>query len=155
MKKWVRLIVAMTFIIGGSLFLKLSRTNILTRLPHDLVELNARRNSEMALYFFFSKDTCVPCLDVIEVLNKLYPDTPVWGVLPRRELPEESEIRRRFDVVFPATALRGRSFVPFFSPTLVGAVGKNILFVLPISHGLKNILPDYLEAMKTKGLLLR
>jgi hypothetical protein len=155
MKKWYLALISVMLLCLVSWHLRIVRKNVLTRFPNELAERIDKHYRGISLFLFFSNNSCVPCLDAIEVLNSLKYDVDIWGVLPNSEYPMEAEIKRRVGALFPFTTLKkDHYFIPFFSPTLVGTVRNEILFVLPLIPDCQPFLRVYLSAMKIKGVYL-
>lgn len=85
------------------------------------------------LYGFFSSDSCVPCEELIGVLNQLPEDFRVVGVVPQREVPRIPLLREQHKVRFPISgAAKFKRYKPLINPTIIGVSrGGKILFVLP------------------------
>ena len=85
------------------------------------------------LYSFFSSDSCLPCSEVIGVLNTLPDDFQVIGVVPRSESRMIEQLKVKYQIRFPVySAAKYRRYKPFINPTIIGASrGGRILFVLP------------------------
>ncbi len=85
------------------------------------------------LYGFFSSDSCVPCAEMIGVLNQLPGYFRVFGVVPRREAPRIKSLKAEYRIRFPVyDSTKFRRYKPIINPTIIGASrGGKILFVFP------------------------
>ena len=93
------------------------------------------RPGEPALYLygFFSSESCVPCGELIGILNNLPEHFRVTGVVPRSEASRIELLKEEYQIRFPVTsAAEYRRYLPFITPTVMGvSPSGRVLFVLP------------------------
>ena len=99
------------------------------------------------LYFFFSGTNCMDCLEMIEVLNNLPEQFIVTGVVPDKELKNETELRAKSSSTFDLIGAKNfKKYSPHYWPTLIGvSKGNRIMFVLPGVPNEKEYLLNFLE----------
>jgi hypothetical protein len=105
------------------------------------------------LVLFFSKNNCEPCLDVINVLNRLTEPFSVIGFVPEKELEDEEELRNKTNANFKLRGLkRYKKFIPPYAPTLFGVSQNNeIFFILPSVPNETNYLEQFLADFHHKA----
>ena len=115
-------------------------------------ESEAKPGVDIYLYFFFSKQSCHDCMQVVEVLNLLQPPFSVTGVVPENELKDETSLREITGVTFPLVShVKYKHHLPLYSPTIVGTSRKgDIFFVLPGVPGTKEYIEDFLFGLYQK-----
>jgi len=125
---------------------KSKKANIFSLFP--FVESINTEDEETPLYlfYFFSKRNCEPCLEVIEVLNRLPNYFKVVGIIPEIELKEENELRNITGANFELRSVKKyKRFLPQYAPTLIGvSKKKRIFFVLPSVPYEKEYLEQFL-----------
>ncbi|MCK4763054.1 MAG: hypothetical protein KAW12_12735 [Candidatus Aminicenantes bacterium] len=110
-------------------------------------------DSPFMLYFYFSRNSCSSCMEVVNTLNRLTDDFPIFGVVPEQEshLMDYFKKKYRFPII---TANRGlKKFAPIHNPTLMGVLKSGrILFVLPGVSGQNEYLENFLYELYRKAL---
>lgn len=131
MRKYLVVILALGLIALASMLYKQSRANVLLGFEKG-VPVQASE-PVLYLYGFFSSDSCMPCGEVIGVLNQLPDYFKVTGVVPQSEAPRIKLLREQYQIRFPVYGRKKyRRFSPLVNPTIIGASrGGRILFVLP------------------------
>ncbi len=148
---YVIVLIVVILLVGVSYFYKFSSQDIYNSFPLKK-SYTEKSGPIFYLYIFFSKHNCNICLDLIPVLNDFPPEVKVIGVIPDKQLEEESQIRQMVGAAFE---LEGNSkykkYIPIYSPALIGVseTGK-IFFVLPVIPEFKDCLFNYVMALKNK-----
>ncbi|MCK4766107.1 MAG: hypothetical protein KAW12_28165 [Candidatus Aminicenantes bacterium] len=140
MKNYVIVLLIICVIFSWSVIYRQRQTTICYRFP---VPENLKEEAvdvPFYIFFSFSKKNCLPCLiEIIEVLNALPPQFRAAGIVPGKELENESDIRRLTGASFPLYSdIEYRKYLPGQLPMLFGVspAGK-ITFVLPAIEGQK------------------
>ncbi|MDW7761718.1 MAG: hypothetical protein SCM96_13920 [Acidobacteriota bacterium] len=131
---------------------------ITTHFPAKRLGEETKGEIQLNLVFFFSMNSCLPCMKVIDFLNEPLDWIRVVGIVPEKEMPYLGEIRQTTGARFPIQSFRGwKRYHPNYAPTLYG-VGPdgNIYFILPCVGLEETYLSEYLaEFAKKAGYLLR
>ncbi len=131
MKRYLAGVLALCLLAVASVLYKHSRQNVF----HEFYEANPSRAGEPVLYLygFFSSDSCVPCAELIGVLNQLPEDFQVVGVVPHGEAARIEQLKEQYQIRFPVhNATRYRRYKPLIIPSIIGTSAKGkVLFVLP------------------------
>jgi hypothetical protein len=144
------LIVAVIFL--GSVIYKNDSLSILNHYPIQKLKTE-KENPRIYLIFCFSVKNCLPCLEVIETLNKLPNQLKVIGLVPETELKFEAELRKitgaRFEL---KSCKRYKKYLPNYAPSLFGInhQGK-IFFILPGVPGEDRYLGQFLESFLNRA----
>lgn len=133
MKNYLIAILLVGNLILASIIYRSSRVSIYHGFPYN--KLNNVEDAETPLYLFlfFSMQSCSPCLDVIEVLNRLPEEFKVIGIVPERELSDEKALRAMTGAKFELIGHKGsKKFIPPYVPALLGVSKSNkVFFILP------------------------
>ncbi len=133
MNKYIIAVLLTGILVLGSFLFRANRRPVYTGFP---VHEEAAKNNDapiLNLYLFFSKNDCISCIEIIQVLNKLPAQYKVVGFVPEAQLKDEDEIKRKTGAAFE---LRSRSrykkYIPYYTPTIIGVSQKGtIFFILP------------------------
>lgn len=106
----------------------------------------------LTLYVFFSKNNCIDCMEIIGVLNNLPPHFFVSGMVPKKELENEKELREITGARFPLMSFKKyKKYIPWYTPSVLGvSPDGDILFVLPGIPGIKCYLKIFLDSFYAK-----
>lgn len=131
MSRYLAGILALCLLVLVSIIYKQNRTNAL--LGFEKGDLAQASEPVLYLYGFFSSDSCMPCGEVIGVLNQLPDYFKVTGVVPKREAHRIGALREQYKIQFPIhDPSRYRRYRPLINPTVIGtSVKGKILFILP------------------------
>jgi len=109
------------------------------------------------VYFVFSGNDCADCLEVIETLNILPSQFKVIGIVPKKDLANEDELREKIKARFDLISFNNshKRFFPNYSPSIfgVGEDGK-IYFVIPGVPGEKEYFENFLINLYSRILPL-
>lgn len=131
MRKYLVVTLALGLIALASMLYKQGQANALVGFDK---ETEAQTTEPvLRLYGFFSADSCMPCGEVIGVLNQLPEHFQVIGVVPRGEASWIELLRQQHQIRFPVqSAASFMRYRPLVTPSIIGASrGGKILFVLP------------------------
>lgn len=105
-----------------SIIYRLNTTPVLQRFPvEDVLEKHNNNQAKLYLFLFFSKNNCLPCLRVIDILDQSVEGISVLGIIPEKELQLREEICHTFNIRFPLKSVkRWKRFIPNYAPTLYG-----------------------------------
>ncbi len=143
----------------ASMLYKDSKKPVLDRFPMERKASNRQPGNpdepQLFLYIFFSQANCHVCMEAIEILNHLPSQFPVAGIVPWKELENETQLREKTGAKFDLIPFKKsyRPFVPNYSPSIFG-VARNgkILFVLPGVPGEGDYLYNFLTEFYGKSL---
>ena len=131
MKKYVAGVLAIGCFVLASMLFRQRQVNVF----HGFHRAVPSQKSEPILYLygFFSGDSCLPCGEVIGVLNQLPDYFQVTGVVPRGETARIELLKKQYQIRFPVhSVVRYKRYKPLLNPTIIGATASGrILFVLP------------------------
>ncbi len=143
----------------ASSLVKDSTKTVLERFPMERKEAPTHPgNSDeppLYLYIFFSQANCHVCMEAIQVLNHLPAQFPVTGIVPWKEMENETQVREKTGAKFPLIPFKEsyRPYVPNYSPSIFGVAGNGkILFVLPGVPGQVDYLYDFLTEFYGRSL---
>lgn|GEM_PF-2098624 len=131
MKRYLVGVLALALLVSISMLYKQSRQNALHGFykadPSDI------GGPVLHLYGFFSSDSCMPCGEVIGVLNQLPEDFRVTGVVPQGEASRIGQLKEQYRIRFPVhSAAKYRRYGPVIYASIIGASARGkILFILP------------------------
>ncbi|MBM3305293.1 MAG: hypothetical protein FJY79_05015 [Candidatus Aminicenantes bacterium] len=109
-------ILALCLLVLVSIIYKQNRTNAL--LGFEKGDPAQASEPVLYLYGFFSSDSCMPCGEVIGVLNQLPDYFKVTGVVPKREAHRIGALREQYKIQFPIhDPSRYRRYRPLINPT--------------------------------------
>lgn len=148
MKRYIILILLVSVLFGVSTVYKYRTFNIFRDFP--IKEIIAEKsNNKILLLFFFSINSCAPCLDIIDVLNNLDARYKVVGIVREKELEFVDELRRITGAKFELKSNKSiKKYSPIYAPTLYGISRKGeILFILPSVPGESNYIKEFLEVL--------
>jgi hypothetical protein len=154
MKNYIIAGLMVIILVLSSLLYKQCKTSIPKRFP--LGEKAAEGDAEvpLILYVFFSKKNCSDCLETITALNNLPPHFVVKGIVPKKELKNENELRQITGAEFPLISISSkyRRFIPWYTPAVtdVSPVNGKIIFTIPGVPGEKEYLEDFLQSLYDK-----
>ena len=150
----IALLLTVVLVLSSFLY-RQSHSNVFLHFPIE--ELTEKNDSDpiFFLLFFFSRHSCPPCLEIIQVLNNLPSQFKVIGIVPENEMKEINEIREQTSATFKIIDMK--KFVkvmPLYTPALLG-VSKDgkILFSLPAVPGAKEYFTEFLETFYTQAFL--
>lgn len=131
MKRYLVVVLALCLMVAVSMLYKQSRLNALL----GFYEPSPSRAREPVLYLFgfFSTDSCMPCGELIGVLNRLPGDFQVIGIVPQGEAAQVEQIKEQYQIKFPIHNVKKyRRYKPLINPSIIGTSSKGrVLFVLP------------------------
>jgi len=136
-----------------SLVYKQDKTTVPKRFPALEVAKTGDVEAPLILYVFLSKRNCVDCLEVVHSLNHLPPHFIVRGIVPKKELEDEKELRAITGAEFPLmTAEKYRKYLPWYTPCIIGVspIDGGIIFTIPGVPGEKEYLVDFLQSLYEK-----
>jgi len=153
MKNYIIGVLVVIIVILSSLLYKQDKISVPKRFP-ALEEAKAGDvEVPLILYVFFSKRNCVDCMEGIQTLNNLPPHFIVRGIVPKKELADEKELRAITGAEFPLmTAEKYRDYIPWYTPSIIGVspIDGEIIFTLPGVPGEKEYLVNFLESLYSK-----
>jgi hypothetical protein len=130
-KKYIAGVLLIVCIVLASMLYKQKQVNVF----HGFRKAVPSQKSEPVLYLygFFSGDSCMPCGEVIGVLNELPDYFQVTGIVPRGESARIGFLKEKYQIRFPVHSVdRYGRYKPLVNPTIIGATANGrILFVLP------------------------
>lgn len=140
----------------SSFYYKKSEGNVCHGFPLSDVTQANDIDAPLFLFFFFSKNNCPPCLEIIKTLNALPSQFEVIGVMPDHELKEEKEIREQTSASFKLVGVKKyMKFATCYSPSLIGVSQKGkIFFVLPAVPEENDYFKTFLESFYSAAYLL-
>ena len=154
MKNFIIAILAVCLLVAVSFIYKGEQKKAFDNFPgtHQDKKVEDAENP-LYLYFFFSGSNCMDCLEMIEVLNTLPVHFLVFGVVPDKELKNETELRARSGAAFDLQGARAfKKYSPQYWPTLIGvSKGNRVMFVLPGVPNEKEYLLNFLEDFYQKA----
>lgn len=147
MKNYIIALLAVTVIFLGSVIYKSNISSIFRYFPIHKFKAE-EGNARIYLIFYFSMKNCLPCLDIIEILNQLPHHYKVIGIVPELELQFEDELRMITSARFELRSLKKfKKYMPTYSPSLFGINQKGeILFILPGVPGENVYFRQFLES---------
>jgi len=130
MKNYLIGCLALCLLASASMIYRQGQTNVFLGFDKNL---GPAGEPTLYLYGFFSSDSCMPCAELIGVLNQLPEDFRVTGVVPQGDAPRIPLLREQYQVRFPIYgAAKFRRYKPVVNPTIIGVSrGGKLLFVLP------------------------
>ncbi|MGD2088153.1 MAG: hypothetical protein PVH61_18395 [Candidatus Aminicenantes bacterium] len=153
MKNYIIGVLVVIIVVLSSLLYKQDKASIPKRFPALEEAKNGDVEVPLILYVFFSKRNCLDCMEGMEVLNKLPPHFIVRGIVPKKELEDEKELRTITGAEFPLmTAEKYRKYIPWYTPSIMGVspIDGSIIFTLPGVPGEKEYLENFLESLYSK-----
>lgn len=152
MKSYIIALLAVTIFFLGSIIYKYNTSSTLDQFPIHKLKAE-EENPVIYLIFIFSLNNCLPCLEVIDTLNKLPDQYKVIGLIPDEELLFEDEIRKVTTAQFDLKSLKKfKKYVPNYAPSLFGISQKGkIFFILPGVSGENAYLRQFLESFLHKA----
>jgi hypothetical protein len=153
MKNYIIGVLVVIIVVLSSLLYKQHKTSVPKRFPALEEAKKGDAEVPLILYVFFSKKNCLDCMEGMEVLNKLPPHFVVLGIVPKKELEDEKELRSITGAEFPLmTAENYRKYIPWYTPSIVGVspIDGKIIFMLPGVPGEKEYLENFLESLYSK-----
>jgi len=157
MKKYIILVLIFLSLFLFSIIYKIENRNILGHFPsHQNTKENKSTSPYLNLFIFFSVKNCKPCLEIIEVLNKLPEEFNVIGIIPENEFAIEEQVRRITKAKFKVVSQKKfKRFSPNYYPTIIGVSPREeILFVLPGVPNEKEYLINFLNDFFKKANIL-
>jgi hypothetical protein len=153
MKNYIIGVLVVIMVVLSSLLYKQNKTSVPKRFP-DLEEAKKGEvEVPLILYVFFSKRNCLDCMEGIQALNNLPPHFIVRGVVPKKELEEEKELRAITGAEFPLMSVsKFKKYIPWYTPSIMGVspIDGRIIFTLPGVPGEKEYLENFLESLYSK-----
>lgn len=146
MKNYVIGLLLVIIILLGSFLYKINQRDVY----HGFQDVKNNNKGDIEnpfyLFFFFSYKNCSPCLEVIDVLNKLRPPFVVVGVAQPEELRDESFLRNELGITFRIISIsKFKKYVPPYMPTIIGVnQNRKIYFILPSVPHEKEYLEEFL-----------
>ena len=150
MKNYIIGILAVIILVLTSIIYKQNQTTVPKPFPPLDEAFKGKSEAPLILYFFFSKNNCRSCLEIIEALNELPPHFIVLGIVPENELKDEKEIRTITGAIFPIISpVKLKRHLPSYTPSLIGVSPKRgkIFFTLPSVPDGKACLLIFLETL--------
>ena len=144
----------------SSFIYKIHKGNIFNQFPCNII--NNEDEPTLNLFLFFSVNNCRPCLEIVQVLNRLPKRYKVIGVIPEREYNNKKTlemIREKIGAEFEIIEMnKFRKFVPQYVPTIIAvSKSKKIMFVLPAVPNENEYFEQFIESFYNKAypLLVR
>ena len=153
MKNYIIGVLVVIIVVLSSLLYKQDKTSIPKRFPALEEVKTGNAGVPLILYVFFSKRNCLDCMEGIQALNNLPPHFIVRGIVPKKELEDEKELRAITGAEFPLmTTEEYRKYIPWYAPSIIGVspVDGRIIFTLPGVPGEKEYLENFLESLYIK-----
>ena len=153
MKNYIIGVLVVIIVVLSSLLYKQDKTTVPKRFPALEEAKKGDVEVPLILYVFFSKRNCLDCMEVIRTLNHLPPHFVVRGIVPKKELEDEKELRAITGAEFPLmTAEKYRKYLPWYTPCIIGVspIDGRIIFSLPGVPGEKEYLENFLESIYSK-----
>jgi hypothetical protein len=153
MKNYIIGVLVVIIVVLSSLLYKQNKTSFPKRFPALEEAKKGDAEVPLILYVFFSKRNCLDCMEVMEVLNKLPPHFIVRGILPKKELEDEKELRGITGAEFPLMRVSEyKKYIPWYTPSIVGVspIDGRIIFTLPGVPGEKEYLKNFMESLYNK-----
>lgn len=153
MKNYIIILLLVCILVISSYYFRLNKIIILNKFPANDLNPIEGVDSPLFLFLFFSSKNCLPCLEIIEVLNNLPKNYQVIGIVPENDLLYESELRDLTGAQFALRSFKNyEKYAPRYAPSLVGVSrSKKILFVLPGVPKEKEYLEGFLHELSRKA----
>ena len=153
MKNYIIGVLVVIIVVLSSLLYKQSKTSVPKRFPALEEAQKSDVEVPLILYVFFSQRNCLDCMEVIQALNHLPPHFIVRGVVPKKELENENELRSITGAEFPLmTTGKYKKYIPWYGPSIIGVspINGRIIFILPGVPGEKEYIENFLESLYSK-----
>lgn len=146
MKNYVIGLLLVIIILLGSFLYKINHHNIYHGFQNVKIDDNGDIKNPFYLFFFFSYKNCIPCLEVISVLNNLPPPFVVIGVVRPEELRDEPFLRNELGITFRIISTsKLEKYIPPYWPTIIGVdPNRKIYFTLPSVPNEEEYLEEFL-----------
>lgn len=148
MKKYYIALLAAVILAAASYLISINKRSIYGSFDFDSAINEQDVENPLYLYFFFSKQNCKSCLEIIKVLNRLSEPYKVIGVVPDTEFAQLSDLRSSTEATFDIIgAGKFTKIQPLYTPTVIGvSKKKKIYFVLPAVPGGESFFEGFIRA---------
>jgi len=157
MRNYIILLLVVIILALSSYVYKIHKENIFQKFPNHVIDNESE--SSLYLFLFFSVKNCRPCLDIVEVLNRLPNKYKVIGVIPEGEFTKEDNlkfIREKLGAEFEIKKMnKFRKYIPQYAPTLIAVSrSKEIMFVLPAVPNEREYFERFIESFYNRAWTL-
>jgi len=147
MNKYLVISIIVILLLFVSYLYKHSSESIFSSFPNTFIRSNHSASAPLYLFFVFTRNTCPPCMDIVELLNRLDEHFIVTGIIPEKDIELKDSLISEYNIKFNVVSLKGKKrILPYFNPTIMGVTkSRKILFAIPCVAGMNSFFEIYLN----------